>query len=205
MMEQIGFQDLVEAEDDAVACEKLTQLSPSPGLIIADYHMPGLDGLELLCAARSGQIENIPHDIPFIMITGEGKLESFIAAIQLDVDAFLDKPTTRPRLEEKIRSLFGQQKTERTIKEPAYYLDMDVESAKELFANIETVVSLEGVEEKEVRVTHVIPGAILTRDLMHSTGHVLLAASTRMNEEILILLQKISVLSGGMENLWVRI
>jgi len=50
----------------------------------------------------------------------------------------------------------------------------------------------------------VTPDAILSRELMHGTGHILLAANTRMNEEILILLQKIDVLSGGIGNLWVR-
>ncbi|MDB4173028.1 response regulator [bacterium] len=110
MMEQIGFQDLIEFEDGAIASQNLPLLTPPPGLIVADYHMPGLDGLELLRAVRSGQIDNIAHDTPFIMVTGEGKLESFISAIQLDVDAFLDKPTTRILLESRIRSLLGEKK-----------------------------------------------------------------------------------------------
>jgi len=74
MMEQIGFQDLIEFEDGAIASQNLPLLTSPAGLIVADYHMPGLDGLELLRAVRSGQIDNIAPDIPFIMVTGEGKL-----------------------------------------------------------------------------------------------------------------------------------
>jgi len=150
MMEQIKFQDIIEFEDGAIASQNLPLQSPPPGLIVADYHMPGLDGLELLRAVRSGQINNIAHDIPFIMVTGEGKLESFISAIQLDVDAFLDKPTTRVLLETWIKSLFSEQKIERTIKDPSYYQDIDVESARYIFALIETVLPDDAAAEIEM-------------------------------------------------------
>ena len=173
-------------------------------MIVADYHIPGLDSLELLRAVRSGQIDTVAHGIPFIMVTGEGKLESFISAIQLDVDAFLDKPTTRILLETWIKSLIGEQKVERKIKDPSYYQDMDVESARYIFALIETVLPDDAAAEKEMTLKNVAPDAILSRELMHGTGHALLAAHTRLNEEIFILLQKIDILSGGIGNLWDR-
>jgi hypothetical protein len=138
------------------------------------------------------------------MVTGEGKLESFISAIQLDVDAFLDKPTTRILLETRIKSLFGEQKVKRTIKDPSYYQDIDVESARYIFALIETVLPDDAAAEKEMTLKNVAHDAILSRELMHGTGRTLLAAHTRINEEILIILQKIDILSGGIGNLWVR-
>jgi len=55
-----------------------------------------------------------------------------------------------------------------------------------------------------VSLKEVMPDAILSRELMHGKGHIILTAHTRMNEEILILLQKIDVLSGGIGKIWVR-
>ena len=57
-------------------------------LIISDYRMPGLTGLEFLqLLAREG------YDIPLIMLTGYGSIPTAIAATRLGADHFLTKPS----------------------------------------------------------------------------------------------------------------
>jgi hypothetical protein len=90
------------------------------------------------------------------------------------------------------------------MEDPSYYQDIDVESARDFFALIETVIADDSAAEKEVTLKEVAPDAVLSRELMHGKGHAILAAHTRMNEEVLILLQKIDVLSGGIGKIWVR-
>jgi hypothetical protein len=77
--------------------------------------------------------------------------------------------------------LSGSLRIRRTIKQ-----DIDVESARDIFALIETVLPDESAAEKEVSLKEVMPDAILFRELMHGKGHIILTAHTRMNEEILI-------------------
>ncbi|MFW9993415.1 MAG: PAS domain S-box protein [Candidatus Odinarchaeota archaeon] len=64
--------------------------------IVADYDMPGLSGLELLKELRAGG-----NQVPFIMVTGRGREEVAIKALNLGVDYFLKK-------EGNARSLFGE-------------------------------------------------------------------------------------------------
>ncbi|MDB4173029.1 hypothetical protein N9748_00235 [bacterium] len=90
------------------------------------------------------------------------------------------------------------------MEDPSYYQDIDVESARDFFALIETVIADDSAAEKEVTLKEVAPDAVLSRELMHGKGHAILAAHTRMNEEVLILLQKIDVLSGGIGKIWIR-
>ncbi len=55
--------------------------------IIADYQMPDLDGLELLEKVK----EDLNYDTPFIMLTGKGREEVAIEALNLGADRYLQK------------------------------------------------------------------------------------------------------------------
>ncbi len=56
--------------------------------IIADYHMPGMDGVELLVTVRS---DPLISEIPFILFTARGREEVVIRAINNGVDFYLQK------------------------------------------------------------------------------------------------------------------
>jgi DNA-binding NtrC family response regulator len=56
-------------------------------LVIADYMMPNMDGLELLDALRKDGVE-----IPFIIITAYGDIDSMMEAFKLGVTEYLNKP-----------------------------------------------------------------------------------------------------------------
>ena len=56
-------------------------------LIISDYKMPNMDGLQLLKVLREEG-----RDIPFILITGYGSIDSTMEAIKLGTVEYLTKP-----------------------------------------------------------------------------------------------------------------
>ncbi len=80
------FQDAsVEHFIEADSClERLNEISPD--VIIADYLMPGMNGIEFLKATRSGN-----KDIPVIIITGQGDEKIAVQAMKLGASDYLVK------------------------------------------------------------------------------------------------------------------
>ena len=73
-------------------------------LIITDWNMPKMNGLEFLAAIRSDT--SINH-IPVIMITAEAKLEQVQKAINLGINAFIIKPFAATTLIEKVSDIIS--------------------------------------------------------------------------------------------------
>jgi DNA-binding NtrC family response regulator len=63
-------------------------------LIISDYRMPGLTGLEFLALLRQEG-----HDTPLIMLTGYGSIEHAVAAIKAGAIDYITKPVRPEQLE----------------------------------------------------------------------------------------------------------
>ncbi len=76
-------------------------------IVIADWAMPGLTGIELLRAVR--QEPNL-MDLPFIMLTAENSLPQIQEAIALGVTDYVIKPFSTNILEAKIRGVLASQR-----------------------------------------------------------------------------------------------
>ncbi|POG55572.1 PAS domain-containing protein [Haloferax marisrubri] len=99
-------------ERELADAETATYTDPEPALdeltdggydcVVSDYDMPGMDGLELLTAAREQGIE-----IPFVLFTGKGSEEIASRAISAGVDEYLQKggPEEYPVLANKVSNL----------------------------------------------------------------------------------------------------
>jgi two-component system, NtrC family, response regulator AtoC len=79
-----GFR-VLEAEDGLEALDIIEK--GSPDLVIMDLKMPRMDGMELLRRLREAD-----HDLPVIVITAYGAVESAIEATRLGARAFIHKP-----------------------------------------------------------------------------------------------------------------
>jgi len=102
LLRQLSFHNVNEANDGA---EALTLLrSDSYGLIISDWNMEPMTGIELLRAVRS---DDRLKSIPFIMVTAEDKTENIIAAKQAGVSNYIVKPFNAETLNKKISSVLG--------------------------------------------------------------------------------------------------
>jgi two-component system, chemotaxis family, chemotaxis protein CheY len=73
VLKQLGFNDIIEAENGHSALEELKK--EQIGLIVSDWNMPKMNGLELLKAVRS---DASLQGVPFIMVTAEGQKKMFL-------------------------------------------------------------------------------------------------------------------------------
>jgi two-component system chemotaxis response regulator CheY len=102
ILTQLGFKNILEADDGTTALEILKK--EKVDLIISDWNMPKMSGLELLKAVRSD--ENL-KDVPFVMVTAEAQKESILEAIKYKVNQYIVKPFTPETLKEKLEKVFG--------------------------------------------------------------------------------------------------
>ena len=103
LLRQLGFGNVTEADDGTTAWEKLH--SEQIDLVISDWNMPQMTGLELLQRVRA--TPNLAQ-MPFIMVTAEGKRENVIAAVQAGVSNYVVKPFNAATLKEKMVRVIGQ-------------------------------------------------------------------------------------------------
>ncbi|MBV9523289.1 MAG: chemotaxis response regulator CheY [Alphaproteobacteria bacterium] len=102
LLAQIGFNNVDEAADGATALGKLRERQF--GLVISDWNMEPMTGLQLLQEVRS---DNKLRAMPFIMVTAESKTENVVAAKQAGVSNYIIKPFNADTLKKKIESVLG--------------------------------------------------------------------------------------------------
>ena len=97
ILRNIGFSDIYEAEDGQQSLNLLRKESMQ--LVVCDWNMPRMTGLDLLEAMRA---DNDLADIPFIMVTAENSKERITQAIQAGTDEYVVKPFNEETLRKKI-------------------------------------------------------------------------------------------------------
>lgn len=102
LLKQIGFQSIDQAENGQEAFKKI--VSGSYGLIISDWEMPQMKGLDLLKALRADQRF---FELPFIMISSLNKKETVIEAAQAGVSDYICKPFGPDTLKTKIQGVLN--------------------------------------------------------------------------------------------------
>lgn len=106
MLKALQVQQTFEARDGR---EALQFLDASPNLInvvICDWSMPGVTGIDLL-----RQVRSTGSEVPFVMLTGKADKESVIEAKGAGVSAYIAKPFTQIQLEAKLRGVLAASKT----------------------------------------------------------------------------------------------
>ena len=102
---ELGYTDLVEAADGMNAWRELTTSSVPFGLVISDWNMPNLSGLDLVRKVRS---EAKYKDLPFLMVTAEVEVHQVKEAIASGVDNYVVKPFTADGLKEKLAAVYAK-------------------------------------------------------------------------------------------------
>ncbi|MEX0692917.1 MAG: response regulator [Rhodospirillales bacterium] len=102
LLRQLKFTSIDEASNGADALEMLQK--GDYGMVISDWNMEPMDGLELLCAVRA---DDALKDMPFIMITAESTTEKMIRAKKAGVSNYIIKPFTAETLKTKLVSVLG--------------------------------------------------------------------------------------------------
>ncbi|MGF1625619.1 MAG: response regulator [Alphaproteobacteria bacterium] len=102
LLKQLGFNNVDEAIDGSSALQKLRQREY--GLVISDWNMEPMTGLQLLKEVRK---DSHLAQTPFIMITAESKTENVIAAKEAGVSNYIVKPFNAATLKTKLTSVIG--------------------------------------------------------------------------------------------------
>lgn len=102
LLHQIGFKNVQDASDGGSALAKLRD--GQVGLVISDWNMEPMSGLQLLKEVRA---DTKLKDTPFIMVTAESKVENVAAAKEAGVNNYIVKPFNADTLKKKIEAVLG--------------------------------------------------------------------------------------------------
>ncbi|MFO8156077.1 MAG: response regulator [Pseudomonadota bacterium] len=97
ILRNLGFTQLLDAEDGNQALGLLR--SEDLDLVICDWNMPKMNGLEVLETMRS---EDALRGIPFIMVTAENSKARITKAIESGTDEYVVKPFNEDTMRTKI-------------------------------------------------------------------------------------------------------
>jgi len=97
----IGFNNIAEASNGQEALAMLTTGKYS--LLITDWNMPVMSGLELLKSIRA---DERLKTLPVLMVTAEGSKENIYEAAKAGVNGYILKPFTPEDLKEKLHKVF---------------------------------------------------------------------------------------------------
>jgi two-component system chemotaxis response regulator CheY len=104
----LGLKNLWEATNGKEALALLEQqfsLKSPIQLILSDWNMPVMTGIDFLLAVRSSEKFK---DLPFVMITAEGEKHQVVQAIQRGVSNYITKPFTPASFKSKLEIVWGK-------------------------------------------------------------------------------------------------
>ena len=112
----------------------------SPGCVIVDLHLPGMNGLEL-----QGSLAKTGALLPVIFLTGHGDIPTSVDAMRKGAEDFLTKPVKREKLFDAVRRALARNAREREAHT----------RRRELRARFETLTP----REREV-LAHIVTGQL---------------------------------------------
>ena len=101
LLNDLGFFNTTEADDGTSALVELGRANFD--LVITDWNMPGMPGIDLLKAIRA---DATLAKTPVLMVTAEAKREQIIEAAQAGVNGYVIKPFTAGTLGDKLAKVF---------------------------------------------------------------------------------------------------
>lgn len=97
ILKGVGYDKVLQAENGHIAIQTIFQ--ETVDLVICDWNMPNLSGLEVLKRVRSDERYK---SLPFLMLTAEAYRENVDAALKLGVSDYMIKPFTAEILTQKV-------------------------------------------------------------------------------------------------------
>ena len=100
---RLGYKDVLEGADGVEGWNVLDS-NPEIDMLITDWNMPEMNGLELVKKVRA---DSRFTDLPIIMVTTEGGKAEVITALKAGVNNYIVKPFTPQVLKEKLGAVMG--------------------------------------------------------------------------------------------------
>jgi YesN/AraC family two-component response regulator len=200
MLRKLGCTDIVQSADGATTLEHLRAGGKSLWLVILDFNMPEVNGLQILKMIRTGKA-SVPSDINVLMLTGNSDFALVGAAMALDVDAFVIKPVSLVTLTSRLDKI----RTEtREIKSIETYEAIEIDTiGKRLLSHRPVGTTRPKTETQKahslngmaVKLESVKVGAVLAESIHGPNGELLLGRATVLNER---LLRRLKELQGAL-------
>ncbi len=103
LLVELGFSNpLIQEADDGESAIAMLRSTPFD-LVVTDWNMPNMTGIDLLRAIRA---EPSLKGMPVLMVTAENNRDQIIAAAQAGVNGYVVKPFTAITLKEKLGKIF---------------------------------------------------------------------------------------------------
>lgn len=102
LLRQIGFTDINVASSGPAALERMSKRSY--GLVMLDWNMAPMNGLELLALIRANKKFS---KVPVILITAEARAQNVMAAKHAGVSGYIVKPFSVATLQRKLEIVLG--------------------------------------------------------------------------------------------------
>jgi len=100
---RLGYKDILEGADGVEGWSQIDS-NPDVDMLITDWNMPEMNGLELVKKVRA---DARFADLPIIMVTTEGGKTEVITALKAGVNNYIVKPFTPQVLKEKLGAVMG--------------------------------------------------------------------------------------------------
>lgn len=111
-LELEGFEVLV-AKDGVAGLEMARRHKPD--VIVSDYSMPGMNGLEMLKALRA---DPLTQGIAILMLTSEASVEKETQALEVGADDYILKPVEPRRLAARVKAALIRSRERATVSKP---------------------------------------------------------------------------------------
>lgn len=102
VLAELGYSDVIEAENGQVALEKFKATwmhNKSICLILTDIQMPTMNGLDFIKNVRSIVSKD---EVPVIVLSVESDRETIVEAVQLGANDYMIKPIAKAALQTKL-------------------------------------------------------------------------------------------------------
>ncbi len=124
MLKECKAGVIMKANDGGAALRSIKDNFTQVDVIISDFNMKPLNGLQLLQGVRMGVNPKIPREQAFVMLTGHGESDVVKTAIALDVNGYVVKPVALDKLVDTIEKIFKRPPLE--VKDPEFYRNVKV-------------------------------------------------------------------------------
>ncbi len=108
LLRGFGFREIRECEDGAKALIEAPTFRPD--IIVTDFHMPHLDGVEFARSVRALKDQGLAQ-APILMVSGHAYMKQVMAARDAGVNEFLAKPVTGQNLADRITRIIQHERT----------------------------------------------------------------------------------------------
>lgn len=203
----LGLSGVDQAKDGAEGLSRLATEGSTSSLVICDFNMPVMNGLQFLKALRSGIQKSVSRELPVIMLTGHSDHGLVGTAMALDVDAFLVKPVSKANLAGRLAHALS---TTHDIKDASAYVTVDVDRiAKRILSGAplgkgKVEADKDAVKSgRRVELAQLKPHTTLSEDLVAPSGELLLAAGVTLSPRMVQRLQELPSLGINISAVWV--